>query len=407
MQLTFEAVDAKGRSTHDAIDAANTADAVEQLRRRGLFVTRIRQAAGKLTAVRERASAASDESTALPLNTLAQMTRQVAMLLKSGSGLVPALTAISRQLKKPAHARVLQVIVSDLEDGAPLSDALRKHPRSFDAVYCAIVAAGEASATLPEMFQRLSGIVMKRRAMKKKVLGALAYPALLILMCGNILNVVLFFVLPRFAVMFKQLGVEVPVSTRYLLGIGEFIGGHWPMLLGAAAVVIAGITLLVTKDAGRQWMTDAQLRIPVFGHLQSRLIQGQVFRTMGMLLEAGVGVLDTMELARRSTRNREFQHLFDRIDDCVTSGGRLSSAFENTKLIDPYICQAIHTGEESGSLGPAITFCADNLDETNEELINVITRLLEPIILIGMGVVVGGVAISLFMPLFDLTSAVR
>ncbi len=407
MQLTFEAVDAKGRSTSDAIDAANKADAVEQLRRRGLYVTRIRQDGEKQAATRERAAVKSDAAPALPLNTLAQMTRQVAMLLRSGSGLVPALTAISRQMKKPAHARMFQSIVTDLEDGASLCDTLRKHPRSFDAVYCAIVAAGEASATLPEMFQRLSGIVMKRRAMRKKVLGALAYPALLILMCGNIINVVLFFVLPRFAAMFKQLGVEVPISTRYLLNIGEFLGAHWPSLLGATGVVGAVVTLLVTKDAGRQWLIDAQLKIPLFGHLQSRLIQGQVFRTMGMLLESGVGVLDTMELARRSTRNREFQDLFDRIDGCVTSGGRLSAAFENTRLIDPYICQAIHTGEESGSLGPAITFCADNLDETNEELINVITRLLEPIILIGMGIVVGGVAISLFMPLFDLTSAIR
>lgn len=407
MQLTFEAVDAKGRATSDAIDAANTADAVDQLRRRGLYVTRIRQAGEKQTSSRERPSLEPAASAKLPLNTLAQMTRQLAMLLKSGSGLVPALSAISRQMKKPGHAQMLQNIVADLEDGASLSDALRKHPQCFDSVYCAIVAAGEASATLPEMFQRLSAIVMKRRAMRKKILGSLAYPALLVLMCGNILNVVLFFVLPRFATMFKQLGVEVPITTRYLLDLGEFIGAYWPGLLGAMIVLGAVLGLLLTKDAGRQWLTDVQLKVPLFGQLQSRLIQGQVFRTIGMLLEAGVGVLETLELARRSTRNREFQQLFDRIDDCVKSGGRLSAAFENTRLIDPYICQAIHTGEESGSLGPAITFCADNLDETNEELVNVMTRLLEPIILMGMGIVVGGVAISLFMPLFDLTSAIR
>ena len=126
-----------------------------------------------------------------------------------------------------------------------------------------------------------------------------------------------------------------------------------------------------------------------------------------MLLESGVGVVETLTLARSSTRNRRFQSLFDRLDASVTSGGRLSTAFEESALVDPYICQAIHTGEDSGHLGGALLFVADNLDETNEELINVITRLIEPLILILMGVVVGGVAVSLFMPLFDMTSAIK
>jgi len=314
---------------------------------------------------------------------------------------------MKRQISHPRYAAILGKIIDDLEDGAPLTDALRKHPRSFDSVYCAIVAAGEASGSLTEMFERLSEICWKRRAMHKKILGALVYPALLIAMCFSILLVLLLFVLPRFGAMFVQLGVETPTTTRVLLKAGEFVQGYWPACLGAAILGIVALVTTVMQERGRQWLSDIQTGIPLLGRLQSNLIQGQVFRTMGMLLESRVGVIDALELVRGSTRNRKFQRMFDRIDEAVTSGGRLSSAFEESRVVDPYICQAIHTGEDSGNLGGAITFCADNLDETNEELVKVITRLIEPIILIGMGIVVGGVAISLFMPLFDMTSAIR
>jgi type II secretory pathway component PulF len=128
---------------------------------------------------------------------------------------------------------------------------------------------------------------------------------------------------------------------------------------------------------------------------------------MGTLLESRVGILDALELVRGSTRNRRFQKLFDGVEQAVTSGGQVGTAFERSRLIDPYVCQAITTGEESGNIGPAMTYAADMLDETNTEVLNAVIKLVEPVILIGMGVVVGAVAISLFLPLFDLTSAMR
>lgn len=410
MQLTYDAVDARGNATRDTIDAADIRDATNLLRKRGLYVTRIGEessARAKRTQAPAAATAGREARAGLRLRTLTQFTRQMAMLLKSGAGLVPALSAIGRQLKRQKESALTRRLIGDLEDGLTLTDALRKHPGTFDSVYCAIVQAGEASAKLPEMFERLSDIVGKRRTMRKKVLGALAYPTLLVGMCVNIIMVLLFFVLPRFNDMFTQLGVEVPITTKWLLNIGVWIRSYWFVLVGLLALVVGGFAWLTRSPVGRQWACDIQLSIPVLGQLRSKLIQGQVLRTMGMLLESGVGVLETLSLVRDSTRNRHFQGLFDSLEECVTSGGKLSTAFESSSLVDAYVCQAIQTGEESGNLGGAIMFCADNIDESNEELINVVTRLIEPVILIGMGVVVGGVAISLFMPLFDLTSAVR
>lgn len=404
MLLTYDAVDTQGNASSDSIEAGSPRDAVEQLRRRGLYVKKIaeRRTAGARSTTRKPQGKGY-----LPLKPLVQTTRQLAMLLRSGSGLVPALSAISRQLKNPKQSGVLRQLVTDVEDGATLTDALRRQPRTFDAVYCAIVAAGEASGQMTEMFERLATIVGKRRALRKKILGALAYPALLIGMCFHITLVLLFFVLPRFNAMFVQLNVKTPATTQILLDTSHFLRDHWIMLIVAVLAGLGTLAWTSTTQTGRQWASDVQLMIPLVGRLRSRLIQGMIFRTMGMLLEARVDVLETLDLVEDSTRNRRFRKLFNDLRQSITSGGRLSTAFSESGIVEPYICQAIHTGEDTGNLGGSMTFCADMLDESNEELVTVLTKLMEPLILIGMGFFVGGVAASLFIPLFDMTSAIK
>lgn len=405
MILTYEAIDEQGRATEDILEAASEKDAVDQLRGRGLYVTHIAKAS------RRRALQASVSEPPggmrLPLNTLVLFTRQMAMLLRAGSAVVPAIAAIRKQMKKSTHAALLGQIVTDLGEGATLTEAFRKHPASFDGIYCAIVAAGEASATLDAMFDRLALIVAKRRVMRNQILGALSYPAVLIGLSSNILASLLFFVIPRFSDMFVQLDVEPPYTTRMLLAIGCGITDHWLVLLAGVIGSAFAVAAMLNSARGRQWLIDVQTRVPLLGRLRSSLIQAQVFRTMGVLLESGVSVLDTLELVRRSTLNSSFQTLFSNLEAAVTAGGRLSTAFEESDIVASHISQAIHTGEDSGNLGGSLTFCADILDEANSELINVAMKLIEPLILVGMGLVVGGVAISLFLPLFDLTSAMH
>ncbi len=404
MILTYDAIDASGTMKRDQIEAQSESAAVEQLRRDGLFVTSIQHSTPPSIST-QLATAASVGR--LPLKVLVMFTRQMAMLLRSGSGVVPAIKALKRQMKNPKHIYVLNDLIEELEDGSTLTDAIRRHPKSFDSVYCAIISAGEASGALETMFDRLALIVGKRRAMQKKVIAALTYPALLITMSGNIFLVILLFVLPRFNDMFVQLNIDPPTSTKVLLATGTFLKGYWPAILFVCLASIAGVIGMSMSVKGRQWISDMQTSIPLIGRLRSRLIQGQMFRTMGMLLESRVDIIDTIVLTRGSTNNYRFQKLFDRLEQGVTSGGQLSTAFEQSGLIDPAIAQAIHTGEESGHLGESMTFCADTLDETNDELVTVTMRLIEPLILICMGFFVGGVAISLFMPLFDMTSAIQ
>jgi type II secretory pathway component PulF len=407
MILTYEAVDTEGKNQRDRIEASDTREALDLLRRKGLFVTEIREeSAGEHRDV-ESAAARADASARLPLKALTMFTRQMAMLMNAGSGIVPAISAIRRQMKKPGHAALLEEIVDDLQEGSTLAEALRKHPRTFDSTYCAIVQAGEASATLNEMFERLARMVGARKAMRNKLLGALAYPCLLIAMSIKIIFALLFFVLPRFADMFKQLGAEVPALTQAMLSLSEAMRTYWYGFAAGAVGLVVLVVWAVRSDVGKRWFVNIQTEIPIVGKIFARLIQAQVFRTLGLLLEARVGVLDSLELSRGVTSNARFQHLFARIEEAVTSGGQFSTACESSGIIEPYICQAIKTGEDSGNLGMAISYSADMLDEGNTELVQAATKLIEPLILIGMGLVVGTVAVSLFMPLFDLTSTMH
>ena len=407
MNLTYEAVDTGGRTVRDLIEAANIKTAVELLRQRGLMVTHIETASEREMERRAHQEQLGASHVKLPLKQLVLFTRQMAMLLTSGSSVVPALAAIARQLKKPEHVALLQQIKTDVEEGCTLTEALRKCSRTFDSFYCAVIAAGESSATLPAMFDRLARIFGRRRAMRNKVLASMAYPALLTFLCVGIVNVLLFFVLPRFGDMFDSLGMPLPVTTDMLLSLAAVVSEYWPVMVAGMAALVTGVALLAVTDQGRQLCANIQVRLPLAGRLASGLIQGQMFRTLGMLLESKVGVLDALDLVRGTTRNDRFQALFDRLESAVTSGQSLSDTLESSRLIDPAICQAVRTGEQTGSLGGSMSYAADIMDEDNTELVNTVTRLIEPLIIIIMGFVVGTVAISLFLPLFDITSMVQ
>jgi type II secretory pathway component PulF len=219
--------------------------------------------------------------------------------------------------------------------------------------------------------------------------------------------VLLFFVIPRFGALFETLQVPLPSTTAVMVKIADVLQVYWYLPVAGLVLLVTGLVIVVRTAGGRQWAADAQLAVPLLGRLAGRLIQARAFRILGLLIQSHVSVLDSFALARQVTRNRRFQRLFDSLNEAVTSGGSMSRGLLESGLVSPTICQAIHTGEQSGSLAHSVTFAADVLDEENEELIGTATRLLEPLIIIVMGFVVGLVAVSLFMPLFDIATAIH
>lgn len=406
MKVAYRALDERGLMTADVVEAASVAEAVETLRRGGLFVTEVHEANPRARAVAAGPRREHAEAGRLRLAELLFFTRQMSMLLHSGSPVVPALTAIGKQLRGPA-AGVIGRLRQGMESGRGLADSMRQCPGVFSDVYSAVVAAGEATANLPEMFTRLGAWVQYRVQIRNRVLSAAAYPAVLLVLSLIIVLSMVTLVVPRFEELFLSLGAPLPWSTRTMFDVASFLRASWGWMAAAAAGAVLGAAVIAGTATGRQWISNAQTRIPLAGRLFKRLIQAQIFRVLGLLLSSRVGLLDAVRLCQKVSPNRDFRRLCETMHQDLHRGGRFSDSLAQSPLISAPIAQAVATGEESGRLDQAMLFVADVLDDENAQIINTLTKLLEPAILILMGGIVGAIALSLFVPLFDLAASAR
>ncbi|MCH8912146.1 MAG: type II secretion system F family protein [Planctomycetes bacterium] len=403
MKLAYKGIDRNGATVADVIESSSIPEAIESLRQEGLFITDIQESSGKKRVWRGTNVGAGAKASRLTLNELLLFTRQMAMLLRAGSPVVPALVAIAKQMKSSSRS-VVDKIRRDMEGGRGLADAMKEFPHTFPETYIAVVGAGEMSANLPDMFTRLATMVTRKREIRNRIISATAYPALLICLSFSIVMTMVVFVVPRFKALFASLNSPLPWSTKLMFGVSLFLRGHWPWFLGAGVVAVTVVVLLCKTAAGRQRLCDWQTRIPLAGKLFARLILAQMYRVMGLLLESRVGLMETLQLAGRISSNKDYQTLLTTMTETVEQGDRLGDAVSRSAMVPPSIAQAVVIGEESGHLDQAMLFVADIQDEDNAQMIDALTKLIEPIILIGMGFVVGAIALSLFIPLFDLAA---
>ncbi len=403
MRIAYRAIDSQGQSVNNVIEANSPNEALERLRGEGMFVTEIHETAARAIR-RPRQKAPSGTPVRVKQSELLFFTRQMAMLLRAGSPIVPAMSAIGKQMSG-AGREVIEMVRADMEKGKTISDSMSRFPTVFSQTYTAIIAAGEQSANLEVMFTRLGNLLVERRQVRNRTIAALAYPALLSMLSVSIVVTMVLFVVPRFSGLFSSLGAELPWSTKLMMSTSGFVRENWIVTLAGAAGLITGAVVVFRSHACKQWISDMQTRLPIAGRLFKRLIQAQMFRVMGLLLESRVNMMEMLQLSRNITSNKDFLGLCDGMQDAVENGNRLSDAVIQSGLVSPTFAQAIRTGEESGNLDQALLFIADVLEEENGQLIATMTKLLEPTILILMGGLVGGIAMSLFLPLFDLAAA--
>jgi type II secretory pathway component PulF len=406
LKVAYRAIDGSGRNVQDIVEATGISEALEMLRRDGLFVTDVEEAsAGEVVAaVKNKVVTAPRKMLRIKHSQLLMLTRQMAMLLQAGSPVVPALTAIGRQTTgKLRH--VIDSVRTNMEQGRTLTESLRDFPGVFSDTYAAIVGAGEQSANLDTMFTRLGKMVGDQQRLRNRVMGAMAYPILLIMLSIAIVSSMVVVVVPRFKSLFETLDVPLPWTTKAMVAVSSTLRVHW---IPVVCIGVGGIVLAVTmlrSQGGRQWLCNLQTRLPIIGRMGARMIQARVFRVMGLLLESRVSMMEMLELVRRMTRNADFEKMFSGIYSEIEGGGRFGEGLARNHMTPPSVGQAIITGEESGRLDQALLFVADILDEENDQILNTATKLIEPIILILMGTTVGGIAMSLFIPLFDLAAA--
>jgi type II secretory pathway component PulF len=406
MKLAYQAFDRAGRAVSATIDALDPADASERLRRQGLFVASVSPVGTEPSQV-ARTHKHSRRSPPGRLKNLAMFTRQLQVLISTGSPVVQSLAALERQSTVPAWREVIADIRHKVENGSTLAEALHSHPECFDSIYRSLISAGESGGQLEPMLQRLSTLTRQQLRMRSSIIGAMIYPSLLMCVAAGVLILMVVFILPRFAGLYETLDATLPPITQLLMNTSNALRHYWWAVIGGIVALATAIKMWLATPAGRRAWDGIAVRAPQFGRIVRSLATARIARILGVLVESHVPLLEALNLTKLTAGNVHYAELIAKAEDAVTRGDSMSHAIADSQLISAYVVEAIRNGEQTGQIGPLLLNIADFLDEENEVVIKSLTSILEPLILIVLGVLIGLVAVSMFMPLFDLTAMMQ
>lgn len=400
MLFVYDAVTREGRSVSDRLQADSLSEAAEALRAQGLTIMRLVS-----TRIADAPDGEPRAATRVSARDLVLFTKQMRMLLDAGAAIVPALSAVESQCGRAGLRRVLESVRQSVEGGASLSEALAEQPGVFKPVFRSIVAAGESTGALPEAFARLSNMTQRAYQVRKSVIAAMVYPLILSVLSLATAGVLLGFVVPRFGMLFKNLNAKLPATTALMIDLSAILRDWWLPAVCALAGGALSLVIAIRQPAVRQQVDLLILRTPLIGRLAARLALAQILRIWSALLNSHVPLLEAIQHSRQAMRNSRIIELLDQVKEVVASGGRMGKALAGNPLVDSTVVAAIATGEENGRLAESVEFVSAWLDEDNEQLIATTLRVLEPMLLSIIGLVVGAVAMGLFLPLFDIAAA--
>ncbi len=399
MSFTYTAYDRSGKEVCGTIDAASEHEALEEIRRKGLFPTHVgHQSEAGAGNTRTRAPRGALKSLVFTL-------RQLAVLSSTGTPIVDALIAVERQTSDAAWRAILADVRRRVEEGATLAEAMGSHPEAFNAVCRSLVAAGETAGNLGIMLERLARLIRRQQRVRSAMVGALVYPALLISVSTGVLIVMIALVMPRFAEMFESLDAPLPASTEILMDLSAWLRAYWWAVLGALIVGVCGLGAWLSTARGRATRDRVLLRLPIVGTMLRSMGAGRIARLLSVLLASRIPLVEALELTRNTMTNREYRILLEDSIERVTKGDSLSSVFAGSALIPASMTEALRSAERSGTVDTVLGDLADFIEEDNEALVRALTSIFEPVILIVLGGLVAFVAISIFLPLFDLTAS--
>lgn len=404
MKLTYQGCDQAGTTVSATIEAADSEEAVERLRREGLYVTSISPAADSDSVQSKSPRKARLRRGGGGKKSLMMFTRQFYLLISTGTPIVQALESLEQQADHVDWRKVIASVRKQIEDGNQLSEAMSQYPQYFDPVYCSLIGAGESSGKLSIMLERLAVLTGKQMQVRNAVVGALVYPFVLITISGLVTLLMLLVVLPKFQQMFESMEVPLPPTTQLMMFVSAAIRGYWPALIASMAVGVVGLRWWLRSEAGKRVVDTVLLGLPQVGRLTRSLITARIARLLGILLNSHLPLVEVLDLVGHSVPNHHYAKLVTKAQEAVTRGEPVSSAFSDTDLIQPTVREAIRSGEQSGQMAVALVAIADYMDEENDVVVRSLSSIIEPLILVVLGGLVGFMAVSMFMPLFDMTA---
>ncbi len=402
-KFRVQAMNAAGQAVDSEIHAATLDEALAQSRRQGHFPVRVREMppVKSSRAPLPKAGGTRFFLGRVSTGALTEFTRQLAMLQDAGMPIVRSIDILARQQPRSPIKAVFDSIGKSIEEGATLSEAMARHPRTFSRLYISMIQAGEAGGMLEIILLRLADLMEKSQRLRRRIKGAMIYPASVMVVALLIVTGIVVFVVPRFREIFRDFKADLPAITVYLLSFSDFVANRfgWAILLGIPLGVWLLVKMLRRSAAGRVAWDALLLRVPVLGRIVRKSAISRFSRTLGTLLAAGVPILDALQIARDTVGNAVFERSLGRAQRAIREGQSLTVPLRESKAWGLLVCNMIEVGEETGDLDKMLLKIADAFDDQVDTMISSLVSLLEPLMVIALGVIVGGIVLALFMPL--------
>ena len=394
----YKARTVAGESQSGEISASTEADVVGQLRRRRLVVVSVKEKPKEIKLSFGRKVKTKD---------LVLFTRQFATMINAGLPLVQSLDILAAQQPNKRAAEKIRSVLSDVESGSTLADAMRRHKDFFSDIYVNMVAAGEAGGILDVILLRLAEYLEAADRLRRKVRGAMFYPATVLSFSGLAIAALLIFVIPTFAGFFESANVPMPLPTRIVMGLSDFLISYW----WAVAAALAGIGWLIRAyrrtPAGRLTTDRLLLRLPILGTVIRKAAIARFSRTLGTLVQSGVPILDGLEITARTAGNRVVEDAVMKSRASIAGGETISEPLKRSDVFPPMVVQMINVGEQTGGLDDMLSKIADFYDEEVDSSVSALTSIIEPVMIVFLGAIVGGMVVAMYLPIFDIIKTVE
>ena len=399
--FSYQARDAAGRIVSGVQEALNEDNAVTSLMSRGLMVLSLQR---KATASHSRRKSTKVKETDLVL-----FTRQLSTMIEAGISLVQALTALYEQAD-PKRQGGLRAVISDItarvQGGETFHESLAKHPLVFNQLFISMVKAGEHGGLLAEILDRLAGFLEASARLRKKVKSAMTYPVIVVCIAFAITTFLIVRVVPIFGEIFADFGAKLPAPTQFLIDVSNFVRGEWYILLAAMAGAFFGIRTFLRSTRGKQLWDRWKLKLPVFGPLVHKICMSRFARTFAQLIRSGVPILEVIDIVGGSSGNHVVETSIKEVGVDVEKGDNLSVSLSRKSIFPPMLLRMVAAGEATGKIDTMLEKMADFWDEEIEAMLDALTSLIEPMLIVFLGVIVGGIVIAMFLPIFKLNEVV-
>jgi type IV pilus assembly protein PilC len=395
--FTYTARSFSGDLKTATLEASSRDDVVAQLRRQRLSVVRIDEARAPGKARRGH----------IKMRDVVIFTRQFSTMINAGLPLVQALNILAEQSQNRVLSDVTRKVVFDVESGKTVADAMGRHPQAFSPLYVNMVAAGEAGGVLDTILMRLATFMEKNAALIRKVKGATIYPTVILSVAAIAVTVLLVFVIPVFESLFTSAGLVLPLPTRIVMAMSRFLKGYWYVMISVVVTSFCMYKRYAATSDGRFNIDKMLLRVPVLGDVIRKAAVSRFTRTLGTLVSSGVSILDGLEITARTAGNRVVQDAIMESRASIAGGDTIAQPLKKSGVFPPMVISMISVGEQTGGLDEMLSKIADFYDDEVDGAVGNLLSLLEPMMIVFLGVVVGGMVVSMYLPIFDMINAVQ